>query len=231
MSKLASAILALVAIGGCGDHRAHVATPEASAPLAKIAIHYAPTPALTETWRQLFALLPAHVEVEVEVTAASEFAHFMAELRASDVPNRGRFRVVVSRRAQRACTVASRSTQLDEHTYAVGDPRSAVAFLGTTPTDEAEAKRYDRTAEVLAAKGFRVVRFPVVVRGATLISYTDALFDRERDGTRVVYLPTYALPALDLAAQKLYEREGFVVRPIDAAPGGVGCLVDVLARG
>ena len=67
------------------------------------------------------------------------------------------------------------------------------------------------------------------------VTYTNALFDR-RGAQRIVYLPTYALPALDAAAQHVYEAQGFEVHPIDVSPiyrlnGSLGCLVNVLARG
>jgi hypothetical protein len=50
-----------------------------------------------------------------------------------------------------------------------------------------------------------------------------------------VYLPTYALPVLDLAAQHFYESQGFEVHPIDVSSiykldGSLGCLVNVLQR-
>ena len=51
----------------------------------------------------------------------------------------------------------------------------------------------------------------------------------------IVYLPTYAQPALDDAAHAFYESQGFEVHPIDVSPiyrlnGSLGCLVNVLAR-
>ena len=130
---------------------------------------------------------------------------------------------------------------LDDHTVAVGDVRAGVALLGQTPLllddVELQAPRFDHAAELLAARGFRVVRVPALVLagGGAFVTYTNALFDRRADGTRVVYLPTYALPALDDAGRKFYEAQGFEVRPIDVSPiyhlnGSLGCLVNVLAR-
>jgi hypothetical protein len=62
------------------------------------------------------------------------------------------------------------------------------------------------------------------------------VFDRRADGKRVVYMPTYSLPALDRAGRAFYEQQGFEVHPIDVTPiyglnGSLGCLVNVLARG
>jgi hypothetical protein len=67
------------------------------------------------------------------------------------------------------------------------------------------------------------------------VTYTNALFDRTPAGKRIVYLPTYSLPALDAAARTFYENQGFEVHPIDVTPiyrlnGSLGCLVNVLAR-
>ena len=129
---------------------------------------------------------------------------------------------------------------LDAHTVAVGDVRAGVKLLANDSLVlddiELEARRFDRAAELLAERGFRVVRMPVLVlAGAgSYVTYTNALFDR-RGAQRIVYLPTYEQPALDDAARKIYESEGFEVHPIDVASiyrlnGSLGCLVNVLAR-
>ena len=135
---------------------------------------------------------------------------------------------------------------LDDRTIAVGDERAGAALYALDPArteialadvDE-EARRFDRAAAELAAKGFHVVRVPaLVLKGAgSYVTYTNALFDRRADGTRVVYLPTYREPLIDRAAREFYEANGFEVHPIDVAPiyqlnGSLGCLVNVLARG
>lgn len=130
---------------------------------------------------------------------------------------------------------------LDDHTVAVGDIGAGISLLGDTRLmlDDAsvQAPRFDRAAQLLAARGFAVVRVPALVLagGGSFVTYTNALFDRRPDGRRVVYLPTYALPALDDAARTFYEAQGFEVRPIDVSTiyrlnGSLGCLVNVLAR-
>ncbi|MGE5181849.1 MAG: agmatine deiminase family protein, partial [Acidobacteriota bacterium] len=134
---------------------------------------------------------------------------------------------------------------LDDGTIAVGDVRAGVALLAREPAGatlslddvEVEAERFDRAAALLATRGFKVVRVPaLVLAGAgSYVTYTNALFDRRPDGKRVVYLPTYALPALDAAGRAFYEAQGFEVHPIDVSPiyrlhGSLGCLVNVLAR-
>jgi len=132
---------------------------------------------------------------------------------------------------------------LDDRTVVVGDARlgrrlAGAAFeeLGPDPDLELHAARFDRAAAQLAARGFSVVRAPVVVlAGAgSYVTYTNALFDHDSRGP-VVYLPTYDVPALDRAATELYEGLGLRVVPIDVSTvyrlnGSLGCLVNVMAR-
>jgi hypothetical protein len=132
---------------------------------------------------------------------------------------------------------------LDDGTVVVGDARlgrrlagDAYDGLGADPDFELHAARFDRAAAQLAARGFRVVRAPVVVlEGAgSYVTYTNALFDRDAGGP-VVYLPTYDVPALDRAAAELYAALGLRVVPIDVSTvyqlnGSLGCLVNVMAR-
>ncbi len=61
------------------------------------------------------------------------------------------------------------------------------------------------------------------------------MFDVAEDGRRVVYLPTYGLPALDRTAVAFYEGRGYRVHPIDVSTlyqhnGSLGCLVNIVAR-
>ncbi len=133
---------------------------------------------------------------------------------------------------------------IDDQTIAVGDVRAGVQLLASEPEgadlaladSEAEAQRFDHAAGQLTAMGFHVVRVPaVVLAGAgSYVTYTNALFDRRGD-QRIVYLPTYALPALDAAGTAFWETQGFEVHPIDVSSiyqlnGSLGCLVNVLQR-
>jgi hypothetical protein len=135
---------------------------------------------------------------------------------------------------------------LDDHTIAVGDVRAGVALLAKEPAGselelddvEVEAKRFDRAALELQLHGFTVVRVPaLVLAGAgSYVTYTNAVFDRDADGTRVIYMPTYALPALDDAGAAFWRAQGFTVKPVDVSSiyrlnGSLGCLVNVLGRG
>jgi hypothetical protein len=137
---------------------------------------------------------------------------------------------------------------LDDRTVAVGDERAALALtdaahvdredLGLDPDVDTQIRRFDHAAELLAARGFHVVRFPALVLegGRTFVTYTNALFDRAAQGTqRVVYLPTYQIPALDDEAARQYAALGYTVHRIDVssiyhANGSLGCLVNVIAR-
>jgi len=134
---------------------------------------------------------------------------------------------------------------LDDHTIAVGDERAGLALLGEDerealdidPDTETQIRRFDHAAELLVERGFHMVRFPALVLrgGGSFVTYTNALFDR-RGAQKIVYLPTYRMPALDDEAARLYGSLGYQVRRIDMAPiyrlnGSLGCLVNVISRG
>ncbi|HEX2691467.1 MAG TPA: agmatine deiminase family protein [Kofleriaceae bacterium] len=330
---------------------------DGSAPLRRIAIHYAPAAdrVALGVWNQLFAVLPARVEVEVEVAEAPDFDRLLVKLHEAGVAHLDRFHPVVvgktittwsrdryaalvndhgegsilapprietpfasragdahspyaisqalyhrdpgvadivfeggdlaatprwifadanlvarnvGRGAADRASIESElhrrfsqelvwlgdavgdvprhhimmyAVPLDDQTVAVGDVRAGTQLAGETrlPLDDValQAPRFDRAAALLAAHGFQVVRVPALVLegGGSFVTYTNALFDRRADGRRVVYMPTYALPALDQAAQRFYEAQGFEVHPIDVSPiyrlnGSLGCLVNVIAR-
>jgi N-dimethylarginine dimethylaminohydrolase len=132
---------------------------------------------------------------------------------------------------------------LDDREVLVGDVRLGHRLAGADlekldvdPDEALHAARFDRVAELLSARGFRVTRVPVIVlAGAgSYVTYTNALFDRDAAGP-VVYLPTYDLPALDAAATRQYESLGYRVVPVDVSTiytlnGSLGCLVNVMAR-
>src|SRR5690242_268235 len=90
---LGAALLVLIVAEAAGLTPAHhtprfrLVAEDASAPLERIAIHYAPAadPRAVPVWRQLFAVLPARVQVDVAVASEADFARFLAHLRAADV--------------------------------------------------------------------------------------------------------------------------------------------------
>jgi hypothetical protein len=359
---LVASLLVLWVVGlarGGSRTTTRLVAEDASAPLARVAIHYAPSAdaLAVPVWRGLFAVLPAAVEVDVEVGAAPDYDRLMRLLRAAGTPNMKRFHKVVvgaqistwsrdryaalvdedgrgsilapprietsslmraadakspaaisqaiyhrepatadivfeggdlaatprflfadinllARNAGRGAGSDRVSIErelhrrfaqelvwlgdsvgdvprhhimmymmpLDDRTIAVGDIGAGVALLGETrlPLDDntVQAARFDHAAELLTARGFHVVRVPALVLqgGGSFVTYTNALFDRRADGMRIVYLPTYNLPALDAAATRFYEQQGFEVHPIDVSKiytlnGSLGCLVNVVARG
>jgi hypothetical protein len=360
----AGLVASALVVGGLarGNVRApaRLVAEDASAPLARIAIHYAPDtdPISLPVYLELLSELPPAVEVEVEVSAAADFEHLLAKLRAAKLPHLDRLHEVVVGRPittwardryaalvddqgkgsilappaietpfqKRAGDAASPSAisramygrepavssivfeggdlaatprfvfadvnlahrnvgrtesdrasieaelhrrlgqdivwlgsehgdvprhhimmymvPLDDRTVAVGDAREGARLLAQEPEGEGielapveeEAIRFDRAAGQLSALGFRVVRVPVaVLAGAgSYVTYTNALFDR-RGAQRIIYLPTYALPALDAAGTAFWEAQGFEVHPIDVSTvyrlnGSLGCLVNVLTR-
>jgi N-dimethylarginine dimethylaminohydrolase len=348
-------VLQLVALAR-GPAHAHtrLVAEDASAPLSRIAIHYAPAAdrVALGVWRQLFAVMPANVDVQVEVTAQADFERFLrvvhpehaerfhavvvgapittwsrdryaalvddhgggailapprietpfvgragdarspfaisralydrephvanivfeggdlaatphllfadANLAARNVGRAAADRESIERELHRRFDqqivwlgnavgdvprhhIMMYMVPLDDHTIAVGDPRMGSALLSDSSLvlDDVtlQARRFDRAAELLTARGFKVVRVPALVLagGGSFVTYTNALFDRRGD-QRIVYLPTYAQPALDNAAQSFYEAQGFEVHRIDVSKiyrlnGSLGCLVNVLARG
>ena len=127
---------------------------------------------------------------------------------------------------------------LDDTHVLVGDVRTGLgASVAHDPDVELMTARFDRVAALLAEKGFAVTRIPVVVLpgAGSYITYTNAVFDRDASGAKVVYLPTYDEPVLDAEAARVYESLGYRVVPIDVSSiytlnGSLGCLVNVLSR-
>ncbi len=135
-------------------------------------------------------------------------------------------------------------TALGGRTILVGDPAAGLALL---PADaklplavdrsEETTRRFERVAEVLTARGLRVVRVPLVPLsdGLTYLSYNNSIVERRPDGRLHAYVPQFGVPVLDAAGRAAYQREGVVVHPIDAREiyvwnGSVRCLVNVLQR-
>ncbi len=134
----------------------------------------------------------------------------------------------------------------------VGDPREARALVGESfapgevdpdtgealhaDFSDATVARFDVAAAALSAAGWRVVRIPEVpFLDKTYMAYTNGVYET-RGSSRVAWMPTFDLPALDARATQIYESLGWQVRPVRARQlyayhGTIGCLVNVLARG
>ncbi len=104
-------------------------------------------------------------------------------------------------------------------------------------TSPARQKRFDDIAARLAADGFTVTRLPYAdcLNGDFMVTYNNVLQETV-DGHRVVYVPTWRIPALDAAARRIYEQLGAKVHPVDVAPiahlnGAVRCMANVIERG
>lgn len=96
---VASALI--VAVGGLARGNVRPATrlvaEDASAPLRRIAIHYAPgnDRVALPVWRDLFSTLPPSIAVDVEVSEAADFERLLERLRSAHTPNLGRLHMVV----------------------------------------------------------------------------------------------------------------------------------------
>jgi hypothetical protein len=337
---IALGVVASLAVARVVGHRnvpAHerLVAEDASAPLRRIAIHYAPKAdrVALAIWKQLFAVLPARVDVEVEVAAPADFDRFMREL--AGTPNPERFHPVIvgapittwsrdryaalddeilapprveaafadragdsrspaaiseamyhraprvagfafeggdlaatprfvfadanlaARNLGRGGDVVDRAAiehelhqrlaqeliwlgdapgevpqhhimmymvPLDDATVAVGDIRAGLALLAHEPAgaeldlDDAElqARRFDRAAELIAARGFHVVRFPALVLegGGAFVTYTNALFDQHSATLRVAARPGGA---------GAFDQHSATLR-VAARPGGAGAF-------
>ena len=133
---------------------------------------------------------------------------------------------------------------LDDRTVIVGDPSMARPLWNPT-LDHALGKAdfspridalFSNAAAELRAAGFRVIRAPLVYFGPQeYLTYTNAVLET-RGGRRIVYMPSYDVPALDDLGRDAYESAGWQVRPIPVRTlyryrGTIGCLINVLQRG
>lgn len=101
--------------------------------------------------------------------------------------------------------------------------------------------QFEKNAELMAARGYDVVRVPYLQGPWDLpwVTYNNCLqemFTRE-DGTQVrrVFLPVYGLPALDAKAREVYEAQGFEVIPLELPAltswrGAIRCISNILGR-
>ncbi len=88
----------------------------------------------------------------------------------------------------------------------------------------------------LEGLGYKVIRLPALVNEEDewMVSYTNVLMERD-GGVKKVYLPRYAIPALDSAARKSWELEGFQVLDVNVSNvfdlgGAIRCIANVTLR-
>ncbi len=140
---------------------------------------------------------------------------------------------------------------LDGGVALVGDPAAGARIVGegVTPGERSvetgeplradssaeTVARFERAGAALERAGFRVARIPTVAfDDKTYFAYTNGVYET-RGGRRIARMPTFDVPALDVAAREVYERLGWTVVPVRARKvypqhGTIGCLVNVLAR-
>jgi len=134
---------------------------------------------------------------------------------------------------------------LGDNTVLVGDPAMArlantSATIGSDEIKHADFSprvqaMFDHAAKELGGAGFRVVRIPeVYLAPKVYISYTNAVFETA-GAKKFVYMPWYDIPHLDEAAKRIYESQGWTVRPVPVRTlyrqrGTIGCLINVLGR-
>src|SRR5262245_34132936 len=105
---------------------------DASAPLRRVAIHYAPAAdrVAVPVWTQLFAALPVGVEVEVEVAAAPDFDRFVGKLTTAGIGHLERFHPVIVGTAITTWSRDRYAALVDEHGQGsiLAPPRSETPF-------------------------------------------------------------------------------------------------------
>ena len=100
---------------------------------------------------------------------------------------------------------------------------------------ESKSRSWELVRTQLEDKGFDVVRVPLVEDAiGNWISYNNVVMER-RGTRRILYMPVYGFPKLDVAALRIYRSLGFEVRPVDVSSvfrlgGTLRCLTNVLSR-
>ena len=117
-------------------------------------------------------------------------------------------------------------------------PEELNTLLPDGPDFTAETQElFDAVGAQCARAGRKVIRVPVVASpdGRTYLAYLNAVLD-QREGRRIVYMPTYqGAEPLNAAATDTWRQAGYEVRPVDCTSayrlgGSLRCLVSVLRR-
>jgi hypothetical protein len=134
-------------------------------------------------------------------------------------------------------------TPLGNGTLAAGDPDLGLRMyerLKVAGVDvERDTSKYEpfrRVIRTLEDRGFDVVRVPLILTRAdqVYVTYNNAILET-RNGAKRIFMPVYGLPALDSAAGRIFEEQGWTVIPIRVAglyrhTGSLRCLVGILRR-
>jgi hypothetical protein len=138
-------------------------------------------------------------------------------------------------------------TPLDDRRILVGDPDLGLELFDASGADSStlpfpidrrddSLQRFRNIAAQLEARGFEVIRVPLVPLsdGLTYITYNNALLE-SREGALHAYVPQFGIPALDAAGREAYADAGVEVHEIRVADiyrynGTVRCLVNVVGR-
>jgi len=103
------------------------------------------------------------------------------------------------------------------------------------PADMFE-QQLNEVADAVRKLGYKVIRLPALAdpMAGWMITYNNVLME-ERHGKRIVYMPTYHVPALDDSAAEVYEQLGFEVHTVDVSGvyqsgGALRCMVNVVRR-
>jgi hypothetical protein len=130
----AAVALAVGAVHRAPTSHASLVPEDASGHLHRIAIHYVPSmdERVMPVWRQLFAALPADVDVEVAVAAAPDFTHFTTVLAGSGIGHLERFHAVVTGHALTTWSRDRMASLEDDHrgVGVLSPPRIQVASGG-----------------------------------------------------------------------------------------------------
>lgn len=135
-------------------------------------------------------------------------------------------------------------TALCEGSVAVGDPAAGRELLRNTresgvtaEPDQGQDVLFRNVRTALSSNGLRVVTLPLLLtdQPRVYVTYNNAIIER-RGSEKRVYMPIYGLPALDGAARRIYEAEGFKVFPVRVGKlyrntGSLRCMVGIIKRG
>ncbi len=135
-------------------------------------------------------------------------------------------------------------TPLGNKQVAVADPALGLELYRQNPTgatvdvetNTAAFKPFLNVIQCMEENGFRVIHLPLLLTRTprVYVSYNNAILER-RDGEKRIYMPVYDIPALDQAASKVFQGQGWRVVPIRVSQlyrhtGSLRCQVGIIQR-